>query len=1124
MQKEPLIRICAKMTVESTLALVAFALTLAFLGLGLPRSVCADELSGEPIIVSVSTNSENEGYEAYKAFDGDKSSFWHSQFSRPPFEYSPIPISCGYQCGCVDEHPRRKVSRDFDPNRPFELRIDLRGERLITGFRYFPRADGTPNGQIGEYELYIFQKLSDSDASAFVENGEWEGELGEPIVAGAFTGSEKELEEGTTVLFERPVAARYAIFRAKTELANRPFAAVAELEFLSDGAFFRPIEASSVGLCDIVPKERAVRLLAELVGVSEDDIVRSPYFDDLLHQYGRLAIELGRADYYRAISRQLPSEQAGILPTDRDPLDVVLRRTRALWLLINELDDDFFDGSANNDLDPSLNEDVRLWRELNEASKIVSVENPETRFQLFALVALWRRSLIFKRAELDFAKILFVKRNRSNYNHICDQFYGRSAMPGGGLFTLSKPFGEFPSASISPALRSALAAIVDSRSRVSLEFGDLWRVSYCPADFDLLAESKVVGGRLDGKKLENGAFISPELSFDGKRIAFAFCECQGSPEHLQTLDLTRGHTQEGRCYHVFTCDVDGGDLRMITDGTWNDFDPCYLPNGRLAFISERRNGYLRCGRDCPTYTLFDMNQDGSKIRCLSRHETNEWAPSVSNSGQILWTRWDYIDRFGCIAHGVWTTSPDGRNPRAVCGNYAPRHLRPDSVLDVRAIPGSSKLIATAGPHHGQSFGSIVEIDPNAPDDPISPITRMTPEIGFPESQDGSQVWGTPWPLAEDLFMAVADYSFDPRFGREGGAYQRGDYGIYLVDALGNRELLYRDPDIGASTPIPLVSREAPPVAPSLVPESEIVDEPFVTPPAFDAERPQGVVSIQNVYATDVPFPEGTKIKEIRVVQIFCMSVPSGYPPYEIGVREATSTDSVKLTRRVWGTAPVEEDGSAYFYVPADCELYFQALDEDGLVVQSMRSGTALRPNENLSCIGCHEPREATGAETTNSPGVSGGDQVPLALRREPSRLKSEGSGTQPVNFPELVQPVLDKHCVECHRRDDSREKGAPNLDREPYERGFYASYWNLLASGRVFNDYVDSLRTTPGQFGARASSLYDLIQDHYDVKLSDDERRRIALWLDTNSLFFGVYEKDGCERELRGERAVPTLE
>ena len=109
--------------------------------------------------------------------------------------------------------------------------------------------------------------------------------------------------------------------------------------------------------------------------------------------------------------------------------------------------------------------------------------------------------------------------------------------------------------------------------------------------------------------------------------------------------------------------IDGSGLEQLTDGTWNDFDPCWLPNGRIAFVSERRGGYLRCGRVCPTYTLFDMGADGGNIRCLSYHETNEWHPSVTHDGRIIYTRWDYVDRHGCTAHMPWITTLDGRKSR-----------------------------------------------------------------------------------------------------------------------------------------------------------------------------------------------------------------------------------------------------------------------------------------------------------------------------------------------------------------------------------------------------------------------------------------------------------------------------
>ena len=55
-----------------------------------------------------------------------------------------------------------------------------------------------------------------------------------------------------------------------------------------------------------------------------------------------------------------------------------------------------------------------------------------------------------------------------------------------------------------------------------------------------------------------------------------------------------------------------------------------------------------------------------------------------------------------------------------------------------------------------------------------------------------------------------------------------------------------------------------------------------------------------------------------------------------------------------GTVPVEADGSAYFEAPAGKAIYFQALDEQGMAVQSMRSATYVHPGEQLTCQGCHE--------------------------------------------------------------------------------------------------------------------------------------------------------------------------
>jgi hypothetical protein len=272
------------------------------------------------------------------------------------------------------------------------------------------------------------------------------------------------------------------------------------------------------------------------------------------------------------------------------------------------------------------------------------------------------------------------------------------------------------------------------------------------------------------------------------------------------------------------------------------------------------------------------------------------------------------------------------------------------------------------------------------------------------------------------------------------------------------------------------------------------------------------VAVVNVYDSLKPWPPETTIKQLRVLQVLPMTVPSGSPPHETGLRMASAGDSVVPVRHVLGTAPVEEDGSVYFTVPANIELFFQALDEDGLAIQSMRSATQVQAGERLVCAGCHQPRHRTAVPSGS---------LPLALRRPPSRLQPDVDGSNPFSYPRLVQPVLDRHCVECH---EQHADTAPNLGREPITRNWYASY-NSLIERFAFHDYGHGYRTTPGQFGARASELYKLIQEgHYDVQLSDEQLHRLTLWLDCSSMFYGVYERDGGLAQLRGEVALPTLE
>ena len=105
--------------------------------------------------------------------------------------------------------------------------------------------------------------------------------------------------------------------------------------------------------------------------------------------------------------------------------------------------------------------------------------------------------------------------------------------------------------------------------------------------------------------------------------------------------------------HLFKANIDGSNLKQLTYSAFADFDPCFLPGGRIAFISLRSWITSRCqplGKGAtacamqPGGQLWSMKADGSDLIRLSFHETNESYPTVDNDGRIVYTRWDYIDR------------------------------------------------------------------------------------------------------------------------------------------------------------------------------------------------------------------------------------------------------------------------------------------------------------------------------------------------------------------------------------------------------------------------------------------------------------------------------------------------
>lgn len=590
-------------------------------------------------------------------------------------------------------------------------------------------------------------------------------------------------------------------------------------------------------------------------------------------------------------------------------------------------------------------------------------------------------------------------------------------------------------------------------------------------------------------RLPKGNFTTLSLSFDAKTLYFAFAKRADSKPNY--------YSAERQGFHIYAMDHNGENLRQLTDGLYDDFDPCELPDGDIAFMSTRRAGFGRCHNPwepLPTYTLHRMNADGSAIRTLSFHETNEWHPSVLRDGRIVYTRWDYVDRSAAHFHGLWVSNPDGTNPSALFGTYTQQI---NACYQPKAIPGSNKIMFIAGAHHADVGGSLLILDPSrvslnpqTGEDELSSVEPLTPEVCYPEAPGWpANYFHSPWPLSENYYLV--SFSFDPLPGMGPQVNQDTETGIYWMDRFGNMELLYREDGLSCMYPIPLSPREVPPIVPS------VLDSNFGN---------EGEFLLANVYQSHFPLPESRPIRQLRIFQILPKSETHVANDPRLGYANAESA------RTLLGSVPVEDDGSAYFRAPAKKPLAFQAVDESGKAVYTMRSVTYLQPGERRGCVGCHE-----------TPGTASSYKHPIAFQRKPSNIQSGPDGSNPWSFPRLMQPLLDRHCMSCH--DGSEKSHLPNLagvDQEP----FTISYNSLQPYVR-WNEWgdksIDNIVTRPGHMPSDLSPLVQILEDanhQAEVHLSNEEWRRLYLWLDGNAAFYGSYSK-AEQLAQRNNEAIP---
>jgi len=562
----------------------------------------------------------------------------------------------------------------------------------------------------------------------------------------------------------------------------------------------------------------------------------------------------------------------------------------------------------------------------------------------------------------------------------------------------------------------------------------------------------------------DGMVRDPEVSFDGDKVLFAM----------------RQNIQDD--YHIYEMNADGSDVTQLTRAKGAaDIDPIYLPDGDIVFGSTREPKYCMCNRHIMC-NLFRMTGDGANIHQIGKNTLHEGHAALMPDGRILYDRWEYVDRNFGDAQGLWIVNPDGTNPVIAWGNNT---WSPGGAIDGRAIDGTGNIICVFGSCHDRPWGALaivsqrLGVDGRAtvlrtwPAEAIDLVQQHSPRYdayGFDNFKSVMPRYEDPYPLSDKYFLC----------SRMTG---RGEQmGIYLIDIFGNEVLLHVEGP-GCYDPMPLGPKRL----------------PTVIAPRRNFENAPGYFYVNDVY--EGQFMKGVKrgtVKYLRVVE----SPEKRFWTHAQWGGQGVHCPAVNWhsfeNKRILGTVPVEADGSAYFEVPPDKFVYFQLLDENKMMIQSMRSGTTIQSGETTGCVGCHENRLTAPTPTRKG--------VPLAVARRASTLDGWKGKPRLFSFMDEVQPVFTKHCVQCH--DYGTEPGQ-KLNLAPDRTLTFNTAYNELWR----KNYLSAIGAGPADtqeaysWGSHASKLVQVIRDgHEDVELTADEFERIVTWIDINATYYPRYD------------------
>jgi hypothetical protein len=535
--------------------------------------------------------------------------------------------------------------------------------------------------------------------------------------------------------------------------------------------------------------------------------------------------------------------------------------------------------------------------------------------------------------------------------------------------------------------------------------------------------SFVPGGRLvmltppsaDGKltvltsdpMFDGADVMSYDVSFDASAVVFS------------------ARLKDSDHYNIFSMNLDGTELKQLTEGGNDYVYPMYLPGGRIYFTTnlnvenEMTSGTFDADAKqfkdeyerATTAQVGTMNLDGTNMQLGPRNVSHRVSPALLPDGRVLYTEWRHM---GMVNDGhLRMMNSDMTTMREAFGGEEGGNGGTNSYLKGRyvqtitgrtdaqgnALPDDVQLVAVATSRDRTlQSGKLFLIDLNG-SEKTSSFTDMTPAIpgdrvpsnagryydaeiiGDPNNRQFLASWAN-GPVESELLDK---------------AMSQANFGIYLFDGkAGTRNPIYDDPTYWDVLARPVKPRP----------------EPQVTASALAAGSSSTTIGAINVYDSSVlQIPAGS-VTKVRLIEGF--SGEEGFDMFG-----TTEFDGQSLYAEI----PLQADNSFAASVPGNVPFHIQLIDKFAMSVANESIWISGRAGEQRVCGGCHENRLTTPALQPGQTQAMLAGAVNLNVAR-PQRITPFLAGTQTYDFSygnmrgvpwnKAIQPILDAKCVSCH--------------------------------------------------------------------------------------------------------------